>query len=100
MSDRERDLARVSALRSARDEAVADAAAGRLEKILSLPAGDDRAETYVVKLLDVTPGVGKVAGRRMLASLGIEESRRVSELTADDRSRVLTGARDLAKASR
>ncbi|MEY2967160.1 MAG: hypothetical protein RLY50_1210 [Actinomycetota bacterium] len=100
MSDRERDLARVSALRNAREAAVAEAASGQLEMVLGLPAGDDRTETYVVKLLDVTPGVGKVAGRRMLASLGIAESVRVSELSGHDRSRVLTGAAELAKASR
>jgi hypothetical protein len=100
MTDRERDLARVSLLRSARIAAVAEAMAGKLSVILALPDTDDRTQTYVVKLLDVTPGVGKVAGRRMLAALGIDESVRVIDLSVEDRARVVAGADELAKAQR
>lgn len=52
-------------------------------------AADDRSQTYVVKLLDVTPGLGKVAGRRLLASLGIDELMRVAELSEAQRAALL-----------
>lgn len=89
MSQRDRDLRRVAELRSARERAVAEASTGSLRSLLALGDSDDRSQTYVVKLLDVTPGVGKVAGRRLLASLGIDESVRVAGLTDDQRTALL-----------
>lgn len=41
------------------------------------PAG---GSTYVVKILDVAPGLGKVAGRRLLASLGVSPFATVADL--------------------
>ena len=43
------------------------------------------AQVYVVKLLDVSPRLGKVAGRRLMAELGIASLARVHELTDDQR---------------
>lgn len=91
MSHRERDLRRVSELRAARERAVHEASSGSIEALLEVAADDDRSRAYVVKLLDVTPGVGKVAGRRLLASIGIQESSRVADLDAAQRSRIVDG---------
>lgn len=91
MSQRDRDLRRVSELRTARERAVSEAASGMLATVLALDGTDDRSQTYVVKLLDVTPGVGKVAGRRLLGSLGIEESVRAADLTDVQKSAILEG---------
>ena len=96
MSQRDRDLRRVSELRAARERAVAEAASGLLASVLSLDGADDRSQTYVVKLLDVTPGVGKVAGRRLLGALGIEESVRAADLTEAQRSAIVEGCARVA----
>jgi len=96
MSHRDRDLHRVSELREARERAVNEASSGSIEMLLEIPADDDRSRTYVVKLLDVTQGVGKVAGRRLLASIGVDEACRVCDLDAPTRARILEGIRLLA----
>ena len=44
---------------------------------------------YVVKLLDVSPRLGKVAGRRLMADLGIEPLSRVRDLTDPQRSALI-----------
>ena len=95
MSHRDRDLRRVSELREARERAVNEASAGAIEVLLDVSADDDRSLTYVVKLLDVTQGVGKVAGRRLLSSIGIDESCRVADLDAAQRARIIEGIGDL-----
>jgi hypothetical protein len=43
---------------------------------------------YVVKALDVHPCLGKVRGRRLLASLGVAQSSRIEDLGADDRAAI------------
>lgn len=91
MSHRDRDLRRVSELRAARERAVNEASTGSVETLLEVAPDDDRGRTYVVKLLDVTPGVGKVAGRRLLASIGIHESSRVVDLDESQRARLVEG---------
>ncbi len=73
-----------------------EASSGSIEMLLEIPADDDRSRTYVVKLLDVTQGVGKVAGRRLLASIGVDEACRVCDLDAPTRARILEGIRLLA----
>lgn len=68
-----------------------EASSGSIEALLEVARDDDRSRAYVVKLLDVTPGVGKVAGRRLLASIGIQESARVADLDAAQRSKIVGG---------
>ena len=67
---RSADLATVARLRRAHAEAVSLAARGRLDEAV-VAVDPARSGTYVVKVLDVAPGLGKVAGRRLLHSLGV-----------------------------
>ena len=91
MENRNRDLGTVRDLRSARIAAVNDSSSGDLAGVLG---SSDRftASVYVVKLLDVHPRLGKVAGRRLLAALGVAPLARVSDLTSDQRARILAEA--------
>lgn len=90
------DLATVAELRRGHAEAVALSARGRLAEALSCedPA---RSGTYVVKVLDVAPGLGKVAGRRLLDSLGVPQFATLGDLDDAARRAILrasTGGRD------
>lgn len=89
MESRTRDLESVRALRSARIAAVRQAASGDVVRLLS---SDDRATraVYVVKILDVHPRLGKVAGRRLLADIGVAPLARIADLTDDQRDRILS----------
>lgn len=88
MDTRTRDLATVARLRNARVEAVGDAERGNIAKILRDPTPEQRF-VYVVKLLDVHPQLGKVSGRRLMATLGIAAFARVSDLTTNQISELL-----------
>jgi hypothetical protein len=88
MESRNRDLDSVRALRSARINAVSRSAEGDLAVILE--SHDMLTQSvYVVKLLDVHPRLGKVAGRRLLAEIGVAPLARVSDLNAAQRRRIL-----------
>lgn len=91
MSHRDRDLRRVSEIRAARERAVNEASSGSIEMLLGVGPDDDRSRTYIVKLLDVTPGVGKVAGRRLLAAIGIGETSRIADLDDTQRASIIEG---------
>lgn len=88
MESRNRDLDIVRELRSARETAVSRSSSGELAEVFS---GDDgpTGSVYVVKLLDVHPRLGKVAGRRLLADIGVEPLARVADLTTEQRARIL-----------
>lgn len=87
METRARDLETVESLRRARIDTVARAATEPLASVLAAagPAG----QTYLVKVLDVVPGLGKVAGRRLMAELGLDQFVRISDLPADRRTALL-----------
>lgn len=70
-------------LRAARVSAVLESSKGNVASVLDCPPGSYEAQVYVVKLLDVSPRLGKVAGRRLMAELGIASLARVHELTDD-----------------
>ena len=80
MDTRTRDLATVARLRNARLDAVGEAERGDIATILRDPT-PEQSFVYVVKLLDVHPRLGKVSGRRLMATLGIAPFARVSDLT-------------------
>lgn len=82
MEMRAGDLEWVSSVRSAREKAVARSSEGQLSVILHSAPSDLAQQVYVVKLLDVHPRLGKVAGRRLLDDMGISHFARVSDLTA------------------
>ena len=88
MDTRTRDLATVARLRNARVEAVHEAQRGHLARILRDPTPEQRF-VYVVKLLDVHPRLGKVSGRRLMATLGIVPFARVSDLTENQITQLL-----------
>ena len=75
------DLETVSRLRSARIAVVAKSQQGNLQALFSSDPQSLDAQTYVVKVLDVFPGLGKVAGRRLMAEIGINPLARIADLT-------------------
>jgi hypothetical protein len=81
MESRNRDLETVSRLRTARLHAVGAASRGEMESLLrhSTP---EASQVYVVKLFDVHPRFGKVAGRRLLAQLNVPPFARVANLSS------------------
>lgn len=84
------DFEMVKNLRIARIAAVQKAQKGLIRDVLSVPADSLDAQVYVVKILDVHPKLGKVAGRRLLADIGVVPFTRVGELTAQQRDSILT----------
>ena len=83
------DLELVTRLREGHRSAVASSAAGNLSHVFSLPDDAPEAHVYVVKVLDVHPALGKVAGRRLMGTLGIDQFAHVSDLSADTRVALL-----------
>ncbi len=83
------DFEMVKSLRNARVVAVKKAHEGKLAGVLSVSEDSLEAQVYVVKLLDVHPALGKVAGRRLLADLGVVPFTRVGQLTSAQRSGIL-----------
>ena len=78
----------VAEIRDARERAVLRAKSGELAEILSSPSGFENL-VYVVKLLDVDPRLGKVAGRRAMAEAGVSQFARVVDLTAQQREAII-----------
>jgi len=75
----------VAQLRTSRVAAVSESSKGNVSSVLGGSPTSYEAQVYVVKLLDVSPRLGKVAGRRLMAELGIAALARVHELTVDQR---------------
>ena len=75
----------VAQLRTARVSAVLESSKGNVASVLESPLGSFVAQVYVVKLLDVSPRLGKVAGRRLMAELGIGALARVCDLPEQQR---------------
>ena len=75
------DMEVVAQLRTARVSAVLESSRGNVVPVLESPLGSYEAQVYVVKILDVSPRLGKVAGRRLMADLSIAPLSRVHELT-------------------
>jgi hypothetical protein len=81
MESRTTDLETVSRLRSARIAVVEQSRRGNLDALFQLDADSLESQAYVVKLLDVHPRLGKVAGRRLMAEIGIAPLARIADLT-------------------
>ena len=79
------DMEVVAQLRTARVSAVLESSKGNVASVLESPLGSHEAQVYVVKILDVSPRLGKVAGRRLMAELGIGALSRVCDLTDQQR---------------
>lgn len=80
------DFDAAEVLRQVRRDAVARAAEGHLAEILSSPDESPASRVYVVKLLDAHPALGKVKGRRLLATLGLSEFVRIRDLSSRDKT--------------
>lgn len=80
MESRTKDLETVSRLRLSRVDAVSKSKSGHLDVVLRADPSSPQAQVYVVKLLDVFPGLGKVSGRRLMADIGIAPLARVADL--------------------
>lgn len=81
----------VDQLRRARVAAVLESCHGNLQSVLNSAPDSYVAKVYVVKLLDVAPLFGKVAGRRLMAELEILPLSRICDLT-DEQRRALVSA--------
>jgi hypothetical protein len=79
------DMEVVAQLRTARVAAVLESSKGNVATVLQAPPDSYEAQVYVVKLLDVSPRLGKVAGRRLMAELGISALSRVQDLSEAQR---------------
>ena len=75
------DMEVVAQLRASRVAAVLESSRGNVSSVLNVAPDSYEAQVYVVKLLDVSPRLGKVAGRRLMADLSISPLSRVHELT-------------------
>lgn len=85
MESRTQDLETVSRLRSARMSVVSLAQRGDLNAIFTPDLLSPESQAYVVKLLDVYPPLGKVAGRRLMAQCGIAPLARIADLSTEQR---------------
>lgn len=89
MESTKSDMEVVAQLRTSRVAAVLESSKGNVSSVLEAPHGSYEAQVYVVKLLDVSPRLGKVAGRRLMAELGIEPLSRVRDLTDSQRTALI-----------
>ena len=95
MEPRAADIEIIDAYRSARIAAVASSSGGNVAHILRSHAETDRF-VYVVKLLDVHPRLGKVAGRRLLDSLSLSHFARVGDLSEAQVNAILASCQEAA----
>ncbi len=61
----------------------------RLAEVLSARHDDDRGEVKLLAVLEALPGARKVATRRIMAELGLDERVRVNELDEEQSATVL-----------
>ena len=88
MEPRAEAIAVIDHVRSVRRQSVDMAARGDIASLLH-STDDAIGLVYVVKLLDVHPALGKVSGRRLLASLGLDHFARISDLSDNQIARIL-----------
>lgn len=84
----ETDAAVIQTVREVRSSIDATLERSRREHLGSVLCGPDGGPAWVVKTLDVHPCMGKVAGRRVLRELGIEERTRLADLTQAQREQL------------
>lgn len=89
--DRATALARAEEFRSQRERLLAGLADGsmQLAEVLSARCDDDRGEVKLLAVLEALPGARKVATRRAMAELGLDERVRVSQLDEEHTATVL-----------
>ena len=89
---RDRALAKAAEIRVVRArvvDAVGDGAT-TVEQVLERSADEPMvADIKILTILESVPDVGKVRARRILEAAGIDESRRIDDMDADQRRRLL-----------
>lgn len=88
MESRSRDLEMIAAIKVAREKAIECSRLGQLRSVLENPREFEQS-IYVVKLLDVHPQLGKVAGRRLLSSLGVSQFDCVRDVSTETVTAIL-----------
>ena len=83
-------IAKVNAVRAAIRTTLERSSTEPLSRVLSDPVC---APTHVVKVLDVHPCLGKVAGRRLMAGSGVPESATVGDLDDARRAALASACR-------
>jgi hypothetical protein len=86
MTERTEDLEWVATVRQSRIHAVSrvrEAQESLMDLLHDIRSDDYASLTYLVALTDVHPCMGKVAGRRLLASLDLDPLVQVHDLTDD-----------------
>lgn len=83
------DFEMVKNLRNARIAAVHKAQSAHVRDVLNTSDDSFDAQVYVVKLLDVHPALGKVAGRRLMSALHVAPFARVRDLLPQQREAIL-----------
>lgn len=86
-------LRELEQLRSRLDDTLRQVAGRELSLETLLTAVDDRSHLYVVKVIEVLDGVGKVRARRLLDELDLSETVRIAELTVGQRQALIDGVR-------
>lgn len=85
-------LRELEQLRATLDDTLRAVAARELPvETLLTEVDDDRSHLYVVKVIEVVDGVGKVRARRLLESLGLPETVRIAELSPSQRRALIDG---------
>lgn len=95
MEPRAEDLALIATFRRSRETAVQKSAQRSLRHVL-LSQNEGDQLVYVMKLLDVHPVLGKVAGRRLLDTLGLSHFTRVGELSSHQVAHILKSCEEAA----
>ncbi len=90
MDARRTALETVREWRAEIERAVGAGATSSLAVVLSR---DDTGHAYLVKVLDVHPCLGKVAGRRLMAGLGLAPRTRIGEMAPGDVQSVVSACR-------
>lgn len=83
------DFSSARRIRAGIDRALEDAAGGRFAEVLRASPDDPRSGVYVVRLLESSPGVGKVAARRLAAEKGHDGFTRVWDLSVAEREELV-----------
>lgn len=89
MESTHRDLQRVAELRAHRVQAVEHSSQAQLRTVFESDNHDNFCAVYVVKLLDVHPRLGKVAGRRLMEVLHLDSFARVGDVSVEIRNVIL-----------
>lgn len=88
---------RAEAARSAIADIIASVRSGEVDLAAAFAKGDEDELTgrcFAVKVIEVVPEIGKVRARRTMADLDIEEDVWLRDVTADQRSAIITALSD------